>query len=114
LVDRLRGGDRDATGGQIYGDALDAGDSADLVGHGALAVVAAHAGDLERGDADENAWRVFEHVVLRVVPCMQGRRRVDGGVVEGHGCSLRSATVVWLISSPPGQPAHTGKIAGFG
>jgi hypothetical protein len=65
LVDRLHGGDRDAAGGQIDGDALDAGDPADLFGHDALAVAAAHAADPERGDADEGAWRVFEHVVLR-------------------------------------------------
>ena len=65
-VDRLRDGDRDAAGGQIDGDALDAGYPVDLFGHGALAVVAAHAGDLKCGGADEGARRVLEHVVLLV------------------------------------------------
>src|SRR5262249_18822178 len=84
-VDRLRGGDRDAAGRQVDGDAADAGDPADLLGHGALAVAAGHAGDLERGGADEGARRVLEHV-----------------------SSLRYGSL-----SPPGPPAHTGEIAGF-
>jgi DNA-binding SARP family transcriptional activator len=49
---------------QVDGDALDAGDPADLLGHRAPAVAAGHAGDLEGGGADEGARGAVEHVVL--------------------------------------------------
>src|SRR4051794_29729778 len=79
------GGDGDGAAGQVDGHRRDAVDGGDLLGDGALAVGAGHAGDGEGGRADEGARRAGQHgnsSGLRVVVRSGGS--VDAGAGDSH------------------------------